>query len=51
MIKKTGGGGKTLGYSDGAQGQKKQGSKQPQKVSDLNYKDVPKGKGVQSSQS
>lgn len=49
MIKKTGGGGKTLGYVDGAQGQKKQGAKQPQRASDLNYKDIPKGKGAQSS--
>lgn len=51
MIKRTGsrGSGKTLGYADGAQDQKKQGAKQPQKVSDLNYKDVPKGKDAQSS--
>ncbi len=53
MIRRTGkgGSGKNLGYADAdTQSQKKQGAKQPQRVSDLNYKDIPKGKGAKSSQ-
>ncbi len=54
MIKKTGGGGKTLGFADGTQGQKKEGVKQPERVADMNFQDIPKQpkeKNAQSSQS
>lgn len=51
MIRRTGKGssGKNLGYADGVQGQKKQGAKQPQRAADINYKEIPKGKGAKSS--